>query len=65
MNTTFMNSKNNKTSDSHRLLHNLRDKIIHKYVAWSNSIHCAWDNIKKVIQYYFECIFKKKQRKEC
>ena len=65
MNTTFMNSKNNKTSDSHRLLHNLRDKIIHKYVAWSNSIYCAWDNIEKVIQYYFECIFKKKQRKEC
>ena len=27
MNTTFMNSKNNKTSDPHRLLLNLTDKI--------------------------------------
>ena len=28
MNTIFMNSENSKTSDSHRLLMNLSDKII-------------------------------------
>ena len=40
MNTTFMNSKNSKTSDPHRLLLNLTDKIDlkrrDKYVALSN-----------------------------
>ena len=40
MNTIFMNSKNSKTSDPHRLLLNLTDKIIlkrsDKYVALSN-----------------------------
>ena len=52
MNTIFMNSKNSKTSDPHRLLLNLTDKInlkrSDKYVALSNlSIYYAWKNIKK------------------
>ena len=47
-----MNSKNSKTSDSHRLLLNLSDKInlknSKKYVALSNlSIYCIWKNIKQ------------------
>ena len=51
MNTTFMNSKNSKTFESHRLLLNLTDKIDLKrkdqYIALSNlSIHYAWKNIK-------------------
>ena len=49
-----MNSKNSKTSDSHRLLLNLKDKINlrknDKYVALSNlSMYYVWKNIKKVI----------------
>ena len=39
MNTTFMNSKNCKTSDPYRLLLNLTDKIDlrkDKYIASSN-----------------------------
>ena len=40
MDTIFMNSENSKTSDSHRLLLNLSDKInlkrSDKYVALSN-----------------------------
>ena len=52
MDTIFMNSKNIKTSDLHRLLINLLDKInlkrSDKYVALSNlSIYYAWQNIKK------------------
>ena len=44
MNTVFMNFKNNKISDPHRLLLNFRDKIKlkrkDKYVALPNpSIH--------------------------
>ena len=47
-----MNSKNSKTSDPHRLLLNLSDKIYlmrgDKYVALSNlSIYYIWKNIKK------------------
>ena len=47
-----MNSQNSKTSDSHRLLPNLSDKIDLKsseiYVALSNlSIYYTWKNIKK------------------
>ena len=47
-----MNSENSKTSDPHRLLLNLSDKInlkrSDKYVALSNlSIYCTWKNIKK------------------
>ena len=52
MNTIFMNSENRKTSDSHRLLLNLTEKIIlrrkDKYIALSNiSIYYTWKNIKK------------------
>ena len=52
MNTIFMNSKNSKTSDTHRLLLNLPYKInlkrSDKQVALSNlSIYYAWKNIKK------------------
>ena len=47
MNTIFMNSKNSKTSDPHRLLLNLTDKIDlrrkDKYIALSNlSIYYTW-----------------------
>ena len=47
-----MNPENSKTSDPHRLLLNLSDKInlkrSDKYVALSNlSICCRWKNIKK------------------
>ena len=47
-----MNSKNSETSDPHRLLLNLTDKInlkrSDKYVALSNlSIYYTWKNIKK------------------
>ena len=52
MDTIFTNSKNSKTSDPHRLLINLADKLNlkknDKYVALSNlSIYYAWRNIKK------------------
>ena len=52
MDTIFMNSENSKTSDPHRLLLNLADKInlkrSDKYVALSNlSIYYTWKNIKK------------------
>ena len=51
MNTIFLDSENSKTSDPHRLLRNLTDKInlkrIDKYVALSNlSIYYTWKNIK-------------------
>ena len=51
MDTIFMNSENSKTSDAHRLLLNLTDKIhlkrSDKYVALSNlSIYYTWKNIK-------------------
>ena len=46
-----MNSRNNKTSDTHGLLLNLTDKIdLRKkiYIGLSNlSIYCIWRNIKK------------------
>ena len=52
MNAIFMKSKNSKTSDPHRLLLNLTDKIDlkrkDKYIALSNlSIYYIWKNIKK------------------
>ena len=55
MGTIFMNSENSKTSDPHRPLLNLLDKInferSDKYVALSNlSICYTWKNVKKVIQ---------------
>ena len=51
MDTISMNSGNNKTSDTHRLLLDLSDKIdvkrSNKYVALSNlSIYYTWKNIK-------------------
>ena len=47
-----MNSENSKTSESHRLLLNLADKIDlrrkDKYIALSNlSIYYAWKNVKR------------------
>ena len=55
MDTILMNSRNSKTSDSHRLILNLTDKIdlkgSDKYVTlWNLSIYYPWKNIKKVIQ---------------
>ena len=52
MNTIFMNSENDKISDSHRLLLNLTDKTDlrrkDKCIALSNlSIYYTWKNIKK------------------
>ena len=52
MATTFINSKNSKTYDPHRLLPNLLNKIYlkrsGKYVALSNlSMYYTWKNIKK------------------
>ena len=52
MDSTFINSKNTKTSDSHRLLLNLLDKInlkrCYKYVVLSNfSQYYAFKNIRK------------------
>ena len=51
MNAIFMNSKNSETSDPHRLLLNLTDKIDlrrkGKYIVLSNlSIYYKWENIK-------------------
>ena len=44
-----MNSENNKTSDPYRLLLNLSDKTINKYIALSNlTIYYTWKNIKKL-----------------
>ena len=53
MNTIFMNFKNSKTSDPHRLLLDLTDKTNlrrkDKYIALSNlSIYYTWKNIKKL-----------------
>ena len=52
MDAKFMSSGNSKTSNPHRLLLNLSDKInlkrSHKYVALSNlSTYYIWKNIKK------------------
>ena len=51
MDTMFMNFKNSETSDSHRLLTNLTDKVklkrSDKYVPLSNlSIYYVWKNVK-------------------
>ena len=55
MDTIFMNSENCKTSEPHRLLFNLADKVnlkrSHKYVALLNlSMYYTWKNIRKVMQ---------------
>ena len=50
MDTTFMNSENDKTSDHHWLLLNLSDKVNFRkwYFGLSNlSIYYTWKNIKK------------------
>ena len=52
MDTIFLNSKNSKTSDPHRLLLNLSVRLnlkrSDKYAATSNlSIYYTWKNIKK------------------
>ena len=52
MDTIFINSKNSKTSDPHRLLINLADEInlkwSDKYIALSTiDIYYTWKNIKK------------------
>ena len=52
MNTIFVNSRNSKTSDPHKLLLNLTDRIglkgKDKYITLSNlSIYCTWRNKKK------------------
>ena len=52
MYTIFVNSKNSKTSDPHRLLLNLTGKIDlkrkDKYIALSNlRINYTWKNIKQ------------------
>ena len=54
MNTIFMNSKNNKTSDPQWLLLNLKDKVnlkrSDKDVVLSNlSMYYTLENVKKVI----------------
>ena len=51
MNFVFRNSENSKTSDPHRLLLNLTDKINlrrkDKYIAvWNLSIYYTWRNIR-------------------
>ena len=55
MSIIFMNSKNSGTSDPHRLLLNIKDKIIlnksDKYVTLSNlSIFYTWENMKKAMK---------------
>ena len=50
-----MNSKNSKTSDPHRLLHNLTDEIDltrkYKYIALSNlSIYYTWKKLNSHIR---------------
>ena len=54
MDTIFMDSGNSKTSDPHRLLFNLLDKLYlkrsDKYVALANLGICfTWKSIKKFI----------------
>ena len=51
MNTIFMNSEISKTSDPHRLLLHLSDKInllnkLDKYVALPSIMQYTWKNIK-------------------
>ena len=50
MDATIMNSKNNKTSDPHRPILNLTDKInkrSDKYVVlWNPNIYYTWKKIK-------------------
>ena len=56
MDTVFVNSENIRTSDSHRLLLKLPDKINvkrnDKYVALSNLIYYTWKNVKNLKKSY-------------
>ena len=56
MDTVFVNSENIRTSDSHRLLLKLPDKINvkrnDKYVALSNLIYYTWNNVKNIKKSY-------------
>ena len=57
MNTIFINFKNSKKSDPHRLLLNLTDKIDLKtkdrYIAFSNiSIYYTWRYIHTLYQIF-------------
>ena len=56
MDTVFVNSENIRTSDSHRLLLKLPDKINvkrnDKYVALSNLIYYTWKNVKNIKKSY-------------
>ena len=59
MDTIFMISKNNKTSDIYRLLLNLNDKINlkrnDKYITLSNlSIYYTWKDIKRHTNFIIE-----------
>ena len=53
-----MNSKNSKTSDIHRLLLNITDKLnlkrSGKYVALNLSIYYTWKNIKNIINLKYQ-----------
>ena len=53
MKTFFMNSKNSKTSEPHRLKYNLIDKLDlknpnKKMALASLSIHYTWKNVKSI-----------------
>ena len=51
MDTKFMNSENSKTSDHHRLLLNLLDKINLKKYCFIKPLHLIYmEKYKKVIQ---------------
>ena len=56
MDTVFVNSENIRTSDSHRLLLKLPDKINvkrnDKYVDLSNLIYYTWKNVKNIKKSY-------------
>ena len=56
MDTVFVNSENIRTSDSHRLLLKLPDKINvkrnDKCVALSNLIYYTWKNVKNIKKSY-------------
>ena len=50
MNTIFMNSKNSKTSDSHRLLPNFTDKVNLKRIDKKPQHVLHMEKYQKVIQ---------------
>ena len=53
METFFMNTKNSKTDEPHRLKYNLLDKLDLKnpnknMASASLSIYCTWKNVKSI-----------------